>query len=151
RAGTPSRHRLAGRTDSDRGVCLNGLDARQRDGERTPGVDAADGGLTAFADRRGELDELARVRLAHQLRVTADRIGAPAGRGEHLRTAARSAADRHHAFAAEDLTAYVVAVRRAEVRFGQGAGAVVESDHYSGGVEQAGVLKVRGDQRVGGG
>jgi hypothetical protein len=35
---------------------LEGLDAGQRDGERTPGVDAGDGGLTGFEDRRGELD-----------------------------------------------------------------------------------------------
>ena len=71
--------------------------------------------------------------------------------GEQLRAAACSAADGHHALGAEDLTAYVVAVRRGEIRLGHSAGAVVESDHHDGGVEQAGVLEVRGDQRVGGG
>ena len=34
-----------------------------------------------FADRRGELDELAGVRVAHQLGVAADRVGARAGGG----------------------------------------------------------------------
>jgi len=42
---------------------LHGLDARERDGERTPGVDAGDRGPAGVADRCSELDELAGVRV----------------------------------------------------------------------------------------
>lgn len=81
--------------------------------------------------------------------VGSGRVGAHPSRGEQAGRRIGDLSHLHHAGTAEDLASQVVAVHGAEGGLRRCDGAVVVADDHDGGVLEAVVLGLRGDQRVG--
>src|SRR6185437_8292021 len=125
------------------------LDGGPGDGQGGPGVLAGDGRGAAGPGAVGEIGQLGDVGVAEEILVVADAAGGETGRAVGGQVGAAQVADGEQAGRAEDLAADVVAVDGLEAGFGGGQGAVVEADRDDRGVEQAAVLEIGPDQRVG--